>query len=275
MSLTTWRLPADRFPLRLLQLSDCHFLPQPGDTLMGVDTEKSFQAVLEALRRHPHWPPDLLLLTGDLVQEPLAAPYRRLHRYLAPLPRPWLALPGNHDDPRLLAQILCGDSHHCAGQVILGGAWQLIALDSHLAGSHAGRLAPAQLDWLRRCLERCRLPALIALHHPPVAVGSRWMDTMQLQNAAEFWQQLEDFPQVKGIVFGHVHQEFRGRCQDIPLWSAPSTCFQFKPGSDDFALDALPPGWRWFELSPHGRLRTWVERLADLPGGLDFDAGGY
>ncbi len=275
MPATVWRLTTGHTPLRLLQLSDCHFLPRAGDTLMGVDTEQSFRLVLEALRNHAHWPPDLVLLTGDLVQEPLAAPYRRLRHYLETLPCPWLALPGNHDDPGLLARILCDDARRCAAQVLLDRRWQLILLDSHLPGSHAGRLAPAQLDRLQRCLTRCPLPALIVFHHPPVAVGSRWMDTMQLQNAAEFWQRLDGHPQVKGIVFGHVHQEFSARCQGVPLWSVPSTCFQFKPGSDDFAVDDLPPGWRWLELHPDGRLQTWVERLADPPGGLDRRAGGY
>ena len=49
--------------------------------------------------------------------------------------------------------------------------------------------------------------------------------------------------------------------------STPSTCMQFKPGSKDFALDDLAPGYRRIELFADGRIDTEVLRLAgsDLP----------
>ena len=44
--------------------------------------------------------------------------------------------------------------------------------------------------------------------------------------------------------------------------SSPSTCAQFLPNSDDFALDVRSPGYRWLELSDNGAMHTkvvWVE----------------
>ncbi len=265
----------DGDPFRILQLSDCHLLERPHQTLMGVDTELSFHKVLQHLLFHPLWPPRLILLTGDLVQDPFETNYLRLRHILDSLHVPWVCLPGNHDSPVLMDTILCQQKNHCAKHIIFPH-WQIICLDSHKDNSHQGHLSRKELDFLARCLSsETKRSALIALHHPPVAVGSAWMDTMQLDNGDEFLTMLTAFRQVKGVIFGHVHQIFKAHYHSIPLWSVPSTCFQFKPRSENFALDPLPPGWRWFELYPDGKTETWVERLEDLPEGLDYLSQGY
>jgi Icc protein len=40
--------------------------------------------------------------------------------------------------------------------------------------------------------------------------------------------------------------------------SSPSTCTQFRPNSDDFALDVRPPGYRWLDLTANGKIQTKV-----------------
>jgi Icc protein len=44
----------------------------------------------------------------------------------------------------------------------------------------------------------------------------------------------------------------------LRLLSTPSTCAQFRPGSDSFAIDERPPGYRWLDLRADGRLDTEV-----------------
>ncbi len=260
--------------LKVVQLSDCHLLAQPSQTLMGVDTERSLLQVLAHLTRTPDFPPDLVLVTGDLVQTPSEPAYARLFAHLETLGAPWVALPGNHDDPQLMAKILCRNRWHCAKR-ILAPDWQILCLNSHLSGSAGGFLSPGELAFLTASLKASDLPTLIAVHHPPLPVQSAWMDTMQLANGQAFLRLIEPFPQVKGVVFGHVHQVVERCYGSIALWSAPATCFQFKPGSAAFALDAQPAGWRWLMLQPDGKIYTWVERLAHLPPGLDFSQLGY
>ena len=45
------------------------------------------------------------------------------------------------------------------------------------------------------------------MHHHPVLMNSQWIDNHRLINQAQLWQSIEKTPQVKGIIFGHVHQE--------------------------------------------------------------------
>ena len=63
--------------------------------------------------------------------------------------------------------------------------------------------------------------------------------------------------------------------------STPSTCAQFLPRSDFFALDERPPGLRWLELHADGRIETevaWVPQrrligaLLALAGALCYGA---
>ena len=45
--------------------------------------------------------------------------------------------------------------------------------------------------------------------------------------------------------------------------STPSTCAQFLPRSEFFALDDRPPGLRWLELHADGHIETevaWVPK---------------
>lgn len=261
-------------PIQVLQLSDFHLLNDPAETMMGINTEESFTSVLRAACSH-HGPADLALLTGDLAQEATPATYGRLKEYLRDLHAPAFCLPGNHDEAELMQAELEGGAITVDSQILIGN-WQIICLDSTVVDSPCGYLRADQMQKLQMALtEQPRTFTLICLHHSPLPTRSQWLDTMRLGNADEFLGLLELHPQAKGVVFGHVHQvmdEWRG---SLRLMACPSTCFQFKPGSGDFALDPIPPGYRWLHLHPDGRLETGVERLSRMPQGLDLASEGY
>ena len=260
--------------IRILQITDFHIRSQPGETLLGVITQQSFEATLAAaLAEKPT--PDLALLTGDLAQDASASTYERLRERLASLPCSACCLPGNHDDPSLMASVLARPPIHYQNHILLKG-WQIICLDSTIPHSPYGKLADDQLNLLEQCLvEYPDHFALVALHHHPVASGSAWMDTMQLENADAFFDLLDRHSQARGVVFGHIHQTLESEYRGLRILGTPSTCFQFKPGQAQFALDVLPPGYRWIELHPDGHITTQVQRLNTIPSGLDVESGGY
>jgi Icc protein len=260
--------------IRVVQLTDNHLYADPQGTLLGVNTEQSMIEVMALARRH-HWPADLVLATGDLVHDGSPEGYRRLLEHLEALETPVYCLPGNHDEGEALTRILnrgpvCWQDH------LQLGTWQFCFLDSTVPGSEGGHLRASELGRLRENLAaHPGTHALVCLHHQPVTVGSAWLDTMAVDNGEEFLRLLEDFHQVKGVLWGHVHQDFVATHRGIQLLATPSTCVQFLPGSRDFAVDPTPPGYRWLELHADGRIETGVERLAELPPGLDKDSGGY
>lgn len=260
-------------PLRLLQLTDPHLFGDPGGQLLGITTRRSFESVL-TLALSGNTPPDALLLTGDLVHDETPAGYRYLRERLRRTGVPHYCIGGNHDIPALMTEHL--DSA-APGSVALRrlGRWNLILLDSSTPDSDGGYLTQTQLVRLAELLADERAPALIALHHHPAAIGSTWIDRIGVANGAELLALCERHAQIKAVLFGHIHQDFSARHGDCLLLGAPSTCFQFTPGSPDFAIDEIPPGYRELRLYPDGRLETQVVRLeqyAEMPLHL---AGGY
>jgi 3',5'-cyclic-AMP phosphodiesterase len=100
--------------------------------------------------------------------------------------------------------------------------------------------------------------ALVCLHHHPVMMRSRWLDTIGLANAEEFWRIIDRHPHVRGVVWGHVHQDFAGSRGTVKLFATPSTGAQFLPNSDKFAIDNRPPAFRTFELREDGSIHSQV-----------------
>ena len=260
--------------IRILHLTDFHFLAEAGQRMLGVDTEASFADVLETALSSG-LTPDLALLTGDLVQDPVPSAYQRLRARLEALPCPVYCLPGNHDDPRLIEAHLAGGNVRFQPSVLLDH-WQLICLDSTLPRRPHGQLGDEQRVLLESLLTgHPERHALVALHHHSVPSGSVWMDTMLLGDAEQFLSTLDRHPLAKAVVFGHVHQLIDRVHGNIRLLATPSTCFQFKPLQVDFALDALPAGYRWIDLLPDGGIETTAHRARELPAGLDLKSRGY
>lgn len=243
---------SNRFPvLKILQITDLHILPEPGDTLMGVNTLASFRLVMEhAYSIHGKF--DLIILSGDIGQEPGVASYQRVLETLQDYHTPSLCLPGNHDDFGLMQRIFNTETVNCRKQRQLGD-WQILALNSQKINSPLGELTTDELSFLSDNLAaRPDTPTLIAMHHHCISSGSSWMDTMQIVNSADLLAILHSHPQVKLVISGHVHQELAAFQGTIGFFSAPATCFQFQHYATEFQLVDTPPGYRVFELFEDG-----------------------
>ncbi len=270
------RIPKSPLPegaLDLMQITDCHLYANPEQRLLGLNTLESLREVVELVRtRTP--PVAMVLATGDLVHDATPTGYRRLRQELGRLGVPVYCLPGNHDRPEVMREHLNQGLFSTQGSVDTPH-WRLIMLDSVIPGSEGGRLAEGELERLDAVLAETPEHALVCLHHQPLPVRSEWLDTMALENRHEFFEVIDRHPQVRGILWGHIHQEYQGDYRHIPLLASPSTCIQFAPGSRDFRVDTLAPGCRFLSLLPDGTIRTRVERLEGYPEGLDLASVGY
>jgi Icc protein len=86
---------------------------------------------------------------------------------------------------------------------------------------------------------------------------------------------VERYPGVRGVLWGHVHQQLDQYRGDIKLMASPSTCVQFAPGSDNFKADDQAPGYRWLELRSDGTINTGISRVLDAEFTVDLQSGGY
>ena len=247
-------------PIRLVQFTDCHLYGDPGERLRGIATLESLKAMVDqAVRAQRGW--DATLLTGDLVHDDPGG-YAHIRDVFGAFDHPVHCLPGNHDDPVAMRRVLANPPFVHGGHAELGD-WLIVMLDSCRANSADGTLSIQELGRLDNLLSRRSAPhALVCLHHHPVRMGSRWLDQVGLTNPADLFAVIDAHPQVRGILWGHVHQQYDGRRGAVRLFGTPSTCVQFMPGIDGFAIDRRPPGYRRLELSHDGSIDTSVEWAA-------------
>ncbi|EQD50611.1 Calcineurin phosphoesterase [mine drainage metagenome] len=246
-------------PIRLVQLSDFHLIGDPESTLdSGIAPEPRLKRVLAALAEENR--PDLLLVTGDLAHRGSAPVYDRIAESLAAFGIPWYVIPGNHDDPGLLRRRLGPELMPEAIQI---GAWRILLLDSTVAGAPSGEIGARALARLGESIAGNRVPhTLIALHHPPLATGTSWLDAIGLTNSEAFLAHLAAAQGVRGVLFGHLHQDFEAARDGIVYLGCPSTAMQFPRGSPSPVLDPSRGGWRSLELHASGRLASqvhWVD----------------
>lgn len=250
--------PTSSSSIRLLQITDTHLGADRDAEIDGVNTLASLERVLAAAVSEPA---QAWLATGDLVHDGSAAGYRLLRSCLENVPVPIYCIPGNHDAPAQMHSDLIGDRIRMPESLILG-AWQIVLLNTHVPGSEGGELGPQRRERLRAMLAAPEAPhVLVVMHHPPVRIGSPWMDAMMLADAVEFLQIIDSTARVRAILWGHVHQVFDRRRDGVRLLATPSTCVQFRPGADRYERDAQPPGYRRLTLHAQGRVDTEVIRV--------------
>ncbi len=260
--------------LKVLHITDPHLKPRSGDTMFGIDTEEFFQRALAHANQH-NGPFDLILLTGDLAQDPSADTYQRILKHLLNYDTRCLCLPGNHDDFDMMKHYLNRLPVSCDKLLALDD-WQVIGLNSQIPNSPVGELSSEELAFLERSLAATRnRHTLIAVHHHCIPSGSDWLDTMQIQNSDAFLSLVKAFPQVKAVIFGHVHQALSITVNQLAILGTPASSFQFMPNSTEFSISDLPPGYRVLELSADGHVESVCHYLPIKMDSLDRNAHGY
>lgn len=266
-------------PWLIAQISDPH-LKAGGKLSYGVvDTLGALQRMVAHLNASvPR--PDVVVVSGDLVDFGRADEYAVLAPVLAELTMPFYLVPGNHDDRQQLLAAFGGQQCLPVGHGVEGPLdWvedtypiRLIGLDSTIPGAHGGHLSDAQLAWLDRCLgERPDTPTLLILHHPPFITGIGHMDREPFVNASAFEAVVARHPQVERIVCGHLHRPIQKRFGGSLVNVCPGTSHQI-------VLDLQADAPAHFGLEPAGYLLHWwhpQEGLVTHAGVLGEYAGPY
>jgi 3',5'-cyclic AMP phosphodiesterase CpdA len=221
----------------IVQLSDCHIV-DPGEPFADrVDSAAGLRDAVATIGRLPIRP-DLVIGTGDLVNDGTASQYDHLAELLADLDVPFVPLPGNHDDRaelrRRYAVLPGGGPDEPLDFVIDEHPVRIVALDTTIPGRHDGRLTDAQCAWLdERLAAAPDHPTVVAQHHPPVSSGVVSMDeSCGFDGGDREEVVIGRHPQVEALVSGHLHRSFQRRFAGTIAVTAPSTASQLALGID-------------------------------------------
>ena len=261
--------------VRVVQITDTHLFRDPAAELLKLNTQESFERVLELIDKNEQHV-DVFLGTGDIAQDASSEAYLRFIKGMRHFSAPLYWIPGNHDRRSVMDQTPGGSA--ALQDRIDAGNWQIVMLDSAVDDEVHGWLAPAELQRLEEALtvtEQQGRHVLVCLHHNPVPGNSHWMEGIGLRNAAQFFAVLDQFTCVRAVLYGHIHQTLDFERRGVRYLCTPSTCIQFKQAVTDFALDDRNPAYRWLQLHPDGSIETAVERVTEYTFVVDHSSEGY
>ena len=203
--------------------------------------------------------PDLVLATGDLVNDPDQRAYRILRELLDELEMPVYVIPGNHDDRDMVRDAFVdlgylprdGEFLH---YTIEDRPLRFIALDTVIPGSVGGEMCPRRLAWLEgRLAERPGRPTVIVMHHPPFVTGLGFMDMHTFSGGDGMEAVVRRHTSVERVLAGHLHRDIHVRWGGTIASTSASIVFQMsldlnQEARSTFVLE--PPAcsiFRWTE----------------------------
>lgn len=259
----------------IAQISDLHV--RPAGQLYGGAADAN--AHLTGAIRHLHALdrlPDLVILSGDLVEHGAPEEYAQAASRLKDLTIPFLIVAGNHDDRDCLRQAFpdhrylpeTGALNYCIDEHPV----RILVLDTCRPGLHHGEVDEQDLAWLDRTLRLDPTKAtLLVMHHPPFVSGIPYLDKYRLMRPEPVAEILRGFSNIEAILCGHVHRTMIKRWAGTVVVSCPSTtteiALQWRP-------DALP---QTFLGPPACMLHAWdpLEGLVSHLSHIDKGAGPF
>ena len=262
----------------IAQLSDPHVRPDGVLYQDVVDSNAMFvRAIAHLNELDPR--PDLVLLSGDLVDKGEPAEYQHLRRLLAGLAMPTLVIPGNHDDRDAFRRAFAdhaylprsGPMHYVEGG---HGAVRIVALDVTVPGLHHGDIDEEAMLWLDGALSaEPRRPTILMMHQPPFDCGVPYLDAYHCRNGERLAYVVARHPAVERIVCGHVHRFMQLRFGGTVLCTAPSTttaiALRLKADAKP-ASHVEPPACLLHHWRPEVGLVTHLNLIGSFPGPYAF-----
>ncbi|MEM9005920.1 MAG: phosphodiesterase [Cyanobacteria bacterium P01_F01_bin.86] len=231
----------------IAQISDLHVQPAGKKAYGIVDTNELLKAAVEQLNRlQPQ--PDIVVATGDLVDERTEAEYQMLQEILAPLKAPIYFVMGNHDDRAAFRKVFPNlpymPSEGFVQYVLDDYPVRIIAIDTLVDGEGYGDMDTERLAWLDTQLAaRSDKPTIIFMHHPPFATGLPGMDRLQCRGNEALATVISQYPCIQRVACGHLHRSIQTTWAGTLGSIAPSVAHQV-------ALKLTPDSTNAFVMEP-------------------------
>ncbi len=248
--------------MKIIQITDIHIGTEGEASSKKIDTRQTFSSIIAEIKNRDF---DYLILTGDLCLDSTfdSGIYLWIQKKLNSLSRPYFVIPGNHDDPRLLAEVF---GYH---NKIKNGAlyWehciqgeQFIFIDSS-----PYVVSAEQHQWLNQIIAQSQQNRFfIFMHHPPCHVGSLHMDAhYPLRERDAFMNLLLKHNKTFYIFTGHYHCEKIIIQKNVHVFVTPSTYYQIDERYEDARVKNNLIGYREIEISDHV-IRTTVNYIESV-----------
>lgn len=241
--------------MRIAFLTDMH-VGAEDELVQGVDVRQNF---LKALATVADLKPNCLVLGGDLCNTKSdPAIYAWIRTQIDQLPFPNYVIAGNHDDSVVMAEVFNKRHNLMSGELYY--ALPLEGRPALFLDSSKGVFSDTQWEWLREYMLALRdTNIVIFMHHPPLPADVLFMDRKYaFRQSDEFLELIRDLPCHVTVVCGHYHVEKVVQRGNLLVLLTPSTFYQLKQDTPEFAIDNYQIGIREVNLTTHGTNSTVV-----------------
>jgi len=262
----------------IAHLSDPHVRPRGVLYQNLVDSNAMFEAAVRHLNSlSPR--PDVVILSGDLVDFGTEEEYAHARELLAPIREPLLVIPGNHDEREAMRRSFPDHAYWpksgpMSFSTTAFGPVRIIGFDITVPGKHHGDVDDAAVAWLDATLARePDRPTIIMMHQHPFASGIPYIDKYDCRRGERLAEVVSRYPAVLRILCGHIHRHMQLQFGGTILCTAPSTTTAIALRLDPAATPASfvdPPAMLLHHWHPDTGLITHYVPIGDFRGPLPF-----
>ncbi|MDN3609764.1 metallophosphoesterase [Vibrio ostreicida] len=246
--------------VRIIQVSDLHLAEDLSFELKDVNTYQSSSQAMRAINAPTA---DAVVVTGDISEDGSPASYQHFkalcHQHNVHEPH---CLPGNHDNLENMTSELKG-MPYCESLRL--GNWLFIFVNTHRQGFDDGGIGTDEYQRITSLLTRhSEQHVALFMHHHALPTGSAWIDQYQIRDRDTFLAWLRDYPAIRAVITGHIHQTFSAIQEGVAFYGSPSTCVQFVQGREKAEVAELGPGYRELVFRADGEIDTQVIHLSSF-----------
>ena len=237
--------------MRIIHMSDLH-LTKDGCPIWETNTMEHFNQSIDIIRGMQNI--DVILVTGDISDDGCEWTYQYADRLYSMLGIPTLCCPGNHDSLKMMLDEYKPSFYQVLPHSRIIEGWKIVMLNSVVPADEnpeqnksRGFLSGESLSYVKRELEE-GLPTIIALHHPPLEPGG-WLNRRLLENRDEFNQTINSYPNVRLVIYGHIHYFTEVQQGHIKYSSSTSVGFAFDKDLPKFQIADGLEGFSLIEIN--------------------------
>ena len=250
-------------PLYFVHISDTHIGPHADYNRHGHYPLPCAERVVEIINNLPVTP-DFVIHTGDIVTDPHPNSYKLAAKVFGRLKVPIYYVTGNHDRARDIHQYLsmgpkqeATDNKDALSYAFDIKGYRFLVVDARAPDEidPHGLLSEDQLEFVRENVQPLGPPLTLFMHYPILTMNSVWMDAYMLviNGGALHKLLLPAKERLRGVFYGHIHQNMQSVRDGITYISVASVFSQFGAWPNDMTTSYDPdhsPGYNFVHMLP-------------------------
>jgi Icc protein len=241
--------------IKIAQITDFH-LCEHNNLLNASDPEDNLKNVMLDIEKRNF---DIILCTGDLSEDGSIKSYLKIKKILSGIDIPVFIIPGNHDHYQNMEETL-NHKNIIFNRKLSIGTWDIIPLKTCVHGEPYGYVTKADIELVEYEISKNTNNKIIVMHHNPIKTDG-FMDQYMIKNDVELIDFLIQNDCIKGVFFGHIHQNLDKKIESILFLGTLSTCFNIKSNTKELSIVKNLYGYREIELLKNGEILNSIRNI--------------